>query len=209
MKKTSGLAILLSSAVISPALADQQHPEAGDWMVRARAIYVAPDEDSSISPIGGTADFSNETVPEVDFTYFFSKHLAAELILATAKHDATAEGTTAGDFDAGSAWVLPPTLTLQYHFTNWADFKPYVGAGINYTMYLDEDAGSQQSLKMDDAFGLALQAGVDVPIDDRWSWNLDVKKLYVNADASWNNGAVTADIDLDPWIVGTGVGYRF
>jgi outer membrane protein len=84
-----------------------------------------------------------------------------------------------------------------------------VGAGINYTMYLNEDAGSQQSMRMDDAFGLALQAGVDVPLDDRWSWNLDIKKLYVSADASWNNGAVNADIDLDPWIVGTGVGYRF
>jgi outer membrane protein len=182
--------------------------KAGDWMVRGRAIGILPDESSSISPIGGSADFSDEVVPEVDFSYFFTDNIAAELILATAKHDAK-DRLASGDIDVGSAWVLPPTLTLQYHFTGLTWAKPYIGAGINYTMYLAEDGGSQDSLKIDNAFGVALQAGVDVPVDDRWSWNLDVKKLYVDADAKWNGGAITGDIDLDPWIIGVGVGYRF
>lgn len=194
--------------IASTALA-QNHPQAGDVLVRARAIYISPDESSTITPIGGKADISNETVPELDFTYFFTDNIAAELILGTAKHHAKAKGTAAGTFDAGSAWVLPPTLTLQYHFTSFNSFKPYVGAGINYTMYLSEDGGSQPEMEMDDAFGIALQAGVDVPLDARWSMNFDVKKIYVDADAEWNGGAVTADIDLDPWIVGFGVGYRF
>ena len=125
----------------------QNHPQAGDLLVRARAIYISPDESSTITPIGGKADFSNETVPELDFTYFFTDNIAAELILATAKHDAKAKGTTAGTFDAGSAWVLPPTLTLQYHFTNFDSFKPYIGAGINYTMYLAEDPGCKANLR--------------------------------------------------------------
>lgn len=200
--------LLAASALSTPALAIEW-AEAGDWMVRGRVIGVVPDESSSISPIGGKADFDNAVVPEVDFTYFFTKNISAELILATTRHKATAEGTAAGDVDAGSAWVLPPTLTLQYHFTDLPYAKPYVGAGINYTMYYSEDAGSQNSLKIKDDFGYALQAGVDVPIDDRWGWNFDVKKIFVDADASWNGGGITADVDLDPWVIGTGISYRF
>lgn len=170
-----------------------------------------PDEDSTISAIGGRADVSNTLVPELDFTYFFTQNIAAELILATSKHDVTAHGTTLGEVDVGSVWVLPPTLTLQYHFTNFQSFKPYVGAGVNYTMYYGEDEGAAAvtSLKLKDAFGVALQAGVDVPISGRWGWNFDVKKIFVDADASINAGAINADIDLDPWVVGTGITYRF
>lgn len=205
MRRASWIAVCLFTA--SPALAE--HPQAGDWLVRGRAILVAPDESSTIRPIGGKADFSNQVVPEVDFTYFITKNWAAELILGATKHDATAEGTVAGDLDVGSAWVVPPTLTLQYHFDQWEQWKPYLGAGVNYTMYFDEDPGSQASLEIDNSFGWVLQAGADVPIDERWSWNFDVKKIFTKADASWNGGAVTADIDLDPWVVGTGIGYRF
>ena len=180
---------------------------AGSWMVRARAIGVVPDESSTVTGATGTADFSNTIVPELDFSYFFTNNIAAELILATSKHTATLHG--AGDTDLGSAWVLPPTLTVQYHFTDLSWAKPYVGAGVNYTMYYNEKAGALSKPDLQDAFGLALQAGVDVPIDDRWSWNLDVKKIFVDADATWNAGAISADVNLNPWVIGTGVGYRF
>lgn len=147
-------------------------------------------------------------MPEVDFSYFITDNIAAELILATAKHHAK-DMLASGDIDVGSAWVLPPTLTLQYHYTDLPWAKPYVGAGINYTLYYNQDPGAMNSINMKDDFGFALQAGVDVPIDERWSFNLDIKKLYVDADAEWNNGTVQADIDLGPWIIGTGIGYRF
>jgi len=98
---------------------------------------------------------------------------------------------------------------LQYHFTDFGNFKPYVGAGVNYTMYLKEEPGSQNSIEFDDAFGVALQAGFDYALDEHWGVNLDVKKIYVDADAEWNSGAITADIDLDPWVIGAGVSYRF
>ena len=206
---TSALAtcvLMQSAAAASEKKATQSE---GDWMVRLRAIDIAPDESSTISPIGGKADFSNEVVPELDFTYFFNKNIAAELVLATSKHTAKAHATAVGTVDVGAAWVLPPTLTLQYHFTNFSGFKPYVGAGVNYTMYYNEDGGSQQKLEIQDAFGLALQAGVDVPIEGNWGWNFDVKKIYVDADSKWNNGAIVGNIDLNPWIIGTGVSYRF
>lgn len=205
MRKAWLVTTALSLSLMMPAAQAAE----GDWMVRGRLISIVPDESSTISPIGGKADLSNEVVPELDFTYFFTKNIAAELILATSKHDATAKGTAVGTVDVGSVWVLPPTLTLQYHFTDFEGFKPYLGAGVNYTFYYDEDAGSQQRLETEDAFGIALQAGVDVPLQGNWGWNFDVKKIYLDADSKWNNGAIVGNIDLDPWIIGTGLSYRF
>lgn len=217
MKTTGLLLSLLTSLLASTALAQSATssaslnlPTAGDFMIRGRMIGILPDESSSVTPIGGKANFSNEVVPEVDFSYFFTDNISAELILAAAKHDAKVTGSVAGaSVDVGSAWVVPPTLTLQYHLTSIEGIKPYVGAGVNYTMYLDEDPGSQKSLKLDNDFGYALQAGVDVPVTEHWAWNFDVKKLYVNSNGSWNGGAIKANIDLDPWVVGTGIAYRF
>lgn len=201
------VALLMGAAMPGAALAQWKE---GDFLIRGRAIYVSPDESNNdVSVVGGKAKASDEIVPEVDFSYFITDNIAVELIAATSKHNAKAKGAAGGDIDAGSTWVLPPTVTLQYHVTRWKGFKPYVGAGLNYTMYYDEKGGAAGDLKIKDAFGYALQTGVDVPIDDRWSWNFDVKKLFVKADAKWAGGAIRSDFDLDPWIIGTGIGYRF
>lgn len=128
-----------------------------------------------------------------------------ELIAATSKH-----GLKYNNFALGDAWLLPPTLTLQYHFTPEKAFSPYVGAGINYSVFYAEDAATGfTDLKVDNGVGFALQAGADYWLNENWGVNLDVKKLWLNVDASVNNGAVRADIDMDPWVVGAGVSYRF
>lgn len=175
------------------------------FQIRARIIGVAPDDDSSVN-IGGKTDVSTETVPEVDITYFITENIAAELIAATAKHEISHD--SAGEL--GSAWILPPTLTLQYHFTPDKKFSPYIGAGLNYSYFYgeDEEAGFTD-LKVTGGVGTALQVGADYWINDHWGVNFDVKKLYLNIDGKLNGGAVRADIDLDPWIFGTGVSYRF
>lgn len=183
--------------------------KAGDWMIRARAIGVIPQESSSLN-IGGEAKVNNSVTPELDFTYFFTQNIAAELILATTKHDVKAVGSSAGaNVDVGSAWLLPPTLTLQYHFTQFEGFKPYVGAGINYTHFYNEKAGALATVDYSDSFGAALQAGVDVHLQGNWYANLDVKKVFINTTAKFNGGAVRADVDIDPIIVGVGIGYHF
>ncbi len=211
MRFFSTLLTASAIALVATSSLAANKPQAGDWMVRLRAIDIVPDESSTITPIGGKADFSNEVVPELDFSYFINSNIAVELILATAKHDAKAKGTSVSTsaVDVGSAWVLPPTLTVQYHFTQFETFKPYVGAGLSYVMYYNEDAGSQQSLEVDSDIGYALQAGVDIPIEGKWGWNVDVKKIFVDADAKWNGGGIRGNIDLNPWIFGTGVTYRF
>lgn len=184
----------------APAFAANDSP----WMVRARIIAVAPDADAHLD-IGGNVDVDTSAAPELDFSYFFSKNWAAELILATTKHEVV--HSDAGDL--GSAWVLPPTLTVQYHIDPDSNvFRPYVGVGINYSIFYSVD--DHPGLRMDygDSFGLAFQAGFDVPVGNGWSLNADVKKIYINTDVDLN-GAPIGDVDINPWVIGAGVGYRY
>ncbi len=195
-------AALQFSAGVSAA--DDKSP----WLVRVRLIDVAPEESSTVS-IGGAVSADNSLVPELDISYFWTDHFATELILATSNHNIGGVATSLGDLDIGDVWVLPPTLLAQYHFNPDGQLRPYIGAGINYTFFYNADAGALDNIGYDDGFGYALQAGVDIGLNDNWALNADVKKLFLNTDASINDGAVTADVDLDPWIFGFGLAYRF
>ncbi len=195
----------LAAALFLPATVAYAK-DAGDILIRVRGIGVVPDESGTTDALGGSIEIDNAYVPELDFTYFFTENIAAELILATAKHDVTLKNP---NVDLGSVWLLPPTLTLQYHFLPKSRVSPYLGAGVNYTIFYNEKSGGVNDISYDNSFGLALQAGVDVMVDDAWSVNFDVKKIFLNTDVSVNGGAVNADVDIDPWIFGIGVGYRF
>ncbi|MBI1239503.1 MAG: outer membrane beta-barrel protein [Alphaproteobacteria bacterium] len=188
-----------------PAAAEDWSP----WLIRGRIIGVIPDEDASVAAIGGNVKIDDAVVPELDITYFFTENVAAELILATAPHQVNHTPT---NLDLGEAWLLPPTLTLQYHFQPKDPvWRPYIGAGVNYTIFYNVN-GEAPGLDVDydNAFGFALQAGIDFPINDNWAINVDVKKLWLNTDATLT-GAVntTADVDIDPWIIGVGLAYKF
>ena len=140
------------------------------------------------------------------FSYFLTDNIALELIAATTQHDLDWSNPS---LDAGSVRLLPPTLTLQYHFMPESRWSPYVGAGINYTFFYDSKPGQFNSVKYDDGFGYAFQAGFDYAISGPWSVNLDVKKIFLDTDVSINNGANTSKAHLDPWVFGLGIGYRF
>ncbi len=186
--------------------------DAGDFVVRGRALVVKPQEDATITGgvTGNSIDIDTSVVPELDFSYFFTKNIAAELIAAVTPHDVKANGTSAGNLDLGSAWLLPPTVLVQYHFDEMNKFKPYVGAGVNYTMFFNEDAGASiTNIKYGNSFGPALQVGVDYMLDDHWMLNADVKKVWINSDVSINSGSVNADVDINPWLIGVGFGYKF
>lgn len=183
------------------------------WQIRVRVISVSPDEGASIDAIGGDVDISTAFVPEIDITYFFTENWSAELILATTNHDVEAVNTAVGNIDLGDVWLLPPTLLGQYHFTG-GNFVPYLGAGFNLTLFYGVDEGPvANDVDYDTAFGFAFQTGFDYNLNDKWFLNLDVKKAFLNTDATINatdalGATVGADVDIDPWIFGMGVGIK-
>lgn len=107
--------------------------------------------------------------------------------------------------------MLPPTLTLQYHVTSLGAFRPYVGAGINYTMFYNQSGNSADSLNVKNTFGVAFQAGFDYMLDQHWGLNVDVKKLILRPDfdATVGGSHVSGKANLDPLMIGTGITYRF
>lgn len=193
--------LLLSSLPVS----------AGDMMVRMRAINVMPDESGTPSVVKGDVKLNNDSVPEIDFSYFFNKNFAMELILATTTHKASVHKSAIDSIDLGDVSLLPPTLTAQYHH-EFGKFKPYVGAGLNYTIFYGADSGAMKSVKYENSFGYALQVGGDFEIAENTFINFDIKKLYLSTDVevkTYDGTKVTADVDINPWIIGLGVGYRF
>ncbi len=195
---------LVALSLSAPALALDDF-KAGDWMLRARALGAIPHEGSTLTGATGRIKVDDSLVPELDISYFFTPNISVELIAAVTPHNVE----TTGGVDAGDSWLLPPTLTLQYHFNQLESVKPYVGAGVNYTAFLNADAGALNAVKYSDSFGGALQAGVDVPIKDNWYFNVDVKKVFINTTAKFSPSGVRADVDIDPWLIGVGIGYRF
>ncbi|PWR23137.1 OmpW/AlkL family protein [Zavarzinia compransoris] len=214
MKRTTGLALaalVLAAGTARPAKAEGESP----WQVRGRALFVLPEESGALSTGGtripGDVSIDTSVIPELDITYFFTPNVAVELILGTTRHNAKAVNTPLGTADLGDVWLLPPTLTLQYHFAPDGKIRPYIGAGVNYTIFYGKDEPSGLSVDYKNNFGWALQAGVDIPIDDHWSLNVDVKKVFLSTDVKVRGLAVPvdADVDIDPTLVGVGVGYRF
>ena len=189
---------------------------AQNWQVRLRGVAVQPNEKAEVSTIGGDVNISNSFIPELDFTYFFNKNVAAELILGTTKHDVVDEKSALAEVDLGSVWLLPPTLTLQYHFYPTKTLKPYLGAGLNYTIFYSVDEGSVvKGLDYDNAVGFALQGGLDYMLNDKYFLNFDIKKLFlktdVNVDATnlASGLKIPAEVNIDPLLIGFGVGMKF
>lgn len=217
MRALSLLPLLATVAIPTPVFA-----EAGDVLLRVRAVVVSPTENSgSILPTfpGEEVEVSDSFAPEVDITYMATDHIGFELIAATTKHDfAGTSGTTGGIGELGSTWVLPPTLTVQYHIAPEASVRPYIGAGINYTAFHSEDsstglenAAGPTSVSLSDSWGWALQAGFDVDVSENVFLNFDVKYIDIDTTATLRNatiGTQQVDIDLDPFVFGIGIGFR-
>jgi outer membrane protein len=192
---------LIATTAVCALLSGAAFAQEGPWMVRARAVGIdMANKDGT--DLGLTVN--NKTIPEVDITYFFNKNLAAELVLTVPqKQTVSSNGVSIGTFKH-----LPPTLTLQYHFDGSPDYKPYVGAGINYTDISKVDLSAANARLDSHSWGTAIQIGVDFPIDKNLSFNIDLKKVNIKTNV-YVGAADHGVLKLNPTLMGVGLGYRF
>lgn len=239
MKKLVATLSIASAALIT---AQAQAWEAGDMFVRGGVVNVSPDASSNgvaipalgIAPIDGTSvDVDDNTQLGLTFTYMVSSNFGVEVLAATPfKHDITADLSAAGIGVApvGETTHLPPTVSAVWYPMGSTDvFKPYVGAGVNYTVFFDEEvdpalealtgslAGAAGPVPLDmdlsSSLGMALQAGFDWELDSKWHLNASVRWIDISTDAKLTNPdlgtVITVDnVDIDPWVYQINIGYE-
>lgn len=211
---TSVIALAAALATTGVASAQDFQPKAkGLLMLNVRGSAVAPSGSDPILTAAGAAtglraDVKTDYKPTLGLSYFLSDHVAVEVIATTTEHKVRARGP-ATDVTVYKTWVLPPVVSLQYHFAPKAQVSPYVGAGVNYMLFHNGKNLNGFTVKLKDGFGYALQTGVDVAVGGPWSANLDVKKVFFDTKASINGGTLKSKVNLDPWVVSAGVGYKF
>ncbi|GKS95800.1 OmpW family outer membrane protein [Acidovorax sp. SUPP2825] len=173
----------------------------GPWLVRARAVNL---DSSNKDSTGLGLSINDKTLPEVDISYFFNRNIAAELVLTVPQKQRLS--SSALNAQIGTLKHLPPSLMLQYHFDT-AGFRPYVGAGVNYTRFSSVRLPAGVSIDKS-SWGGALQVGVDIPLTKNLVLNFDVKKVYIQTDV-FAAGAKLGTLKIDPVLAGVGLGWRF
>jgi len=182
------------------------------FLIRVKGVAVVPDGKGKVTSatLNGTGITAGDSfIPELELSYFFTKNLAVEAICCLTRNAVKADSPVNGT--VANAWLFPPTVLAQYHFTDFGAFKPYVGVGVNYTHYFDVDttgALSNTSMKINDSWGVAGQVGFDYMIDRHWGLNFDVKRIYM--EPSWHDSdGLKGNAHIDPWLIGAGITYRF
>lgn len=211
--KSAALSAAIAAIMISaPAMAY----EAGDMMLRVGAAGVYPTGDSEdITPIAAGAKVEADSAWSLglSFSYMFTDNIGVGVLGAYPfKHDIEAKGSISGLGKVGSTKHLPPTVTLQYYFNNTSKFTPFIGAGVNYTYFFDEDtkgALSSTDLNLDGSWGLAGEAGLDYDINDKWMVSGQV--YYIDIETKAKIGGVPGDynVKIDPWVYFLSAGYKF
>jgi len=199
MKKSLLAAAAICALTTGAALAQSAE---GPWMVRARAVSL---QSANGDDTGLGLSINNKIIPEVDVSYFFTKNIAAELILTVPQQHTLSSSAVGGEI--GTLKHLPPTLLLQYHFEA-PGYKPYVGAGVNFTRFSDVDLTVAGAEIKSTSTGGALQVGVDVPVGKNLYLNFDVKKVYIGTEV-YLGGVKQGTFKVDPLLVGVGLGWRF
>ncbi|MGL4584729.1 MAG: OmpW/AlkL family protein [Flavobacterium sp.] len=228
-----GAALFVSGSAFAQETTSAPEKTDYKWQMRLRGVGVIPHNRADISTIGGQIDVNNNFIPELDFTYFFTKNFAAELILGTSRHTvgtlgsslpAAVGGPATANLDLGSVYLLPPTLMVQYHHQVTDNFKPYVGIGANYTIFYNEKSGVAKDISYDNKLGWGYQFGFDIDITEKFFINVDFKKLFLKTDVTVNASnlltpeaqaagttelKIPAKVKIDPMLIGFGVGMRF
>jgi outer membrane protein len=206
--------ILVLAMILAPAVT-----QAGDWVLRLRVINIDPNESSEqIGDTGSKVAVDSATVPEVDVTYMFNQRMGIEVVAAVADHDLRASGGAVGGADLGTVSLLPPTAVFQFHPFPGGLFDFYVGAGVNFTTFYSYDLSGDLAdigvtdIEFSDSFGLAGDVGLSIYFGDHLHINGDIKYIQISTDAKVRTGSDTLDtvtVDIDPWVFGVGVGWKF
>ncbi len=179
----------------------------GDWIVRFGAASVNPNDSSGelVAGVGVAVDDSQAAF--ANLSYMIGDNLALELLASTPfTHTISATGALSGE--VAEVKQLPPTFSIQYHFTPKSNLRPYVGAGINYTIFFDEQATAViSSIDLDNSLGLAAQAGIDIDFTKNWFFNADLRYINIETTATTDIGSV--DVTIDPWVLSLGIGTTF
>ncbi len=207
--------------------------KAGDWLVRGRIININPNDDSSAiaNSTAGAFPVADSKVGvndawtlDIDITHMISDNFGVELLLdPSTKHELIGKNAIAGFNKIGETTVLPPALIAQYHFSPKAQFQPYVGLGLNYTMFFKSKLtnaalagalGGVGKLEIDNKAGWVAQAGADFDMGNGWFVNADVKYIGLKTSANFTYGPglaakASVDVDINPWVYGVGIGKRF
>ncbi|ADN75220.1 OmpW family protein [Ferrimonas balearica DSM 9799] len=208
--KTKLLSLAILTALSAPAFSH----EAGDFIVRVGAATVAPNESSGQVATFGEFAVDDNTQLGLNFTYMVTNNFGVELLAATPfSHEVTLP--EAGVNDLAKLKHLPPTLMAQYYFGS-GNLRPYIGAGVNMTVFFDEKFtndldGALSDLDVDTSFGLAGQVGIDYKFNDNWLVNASVWYIDIGTDVNFNLGEdrVSIKTDIDPWVYMLSVGYTF
>jgi len=224
MRTSALVGALMLGASLLPATAAAQE-RSGSVQVKAFATAVLPngkisevETDIVGLPAATQTEANDNVVPTVAIEYFLSENLSLETICCLTQHDVDAISGLPGAELVADAKLIPATITVKYHFDLGAA-RPYIGAGAAYFIFLGEDPGAATlplgvtDFDLSDKFGLALQAGVDVPLNDRGlGISLDAKRYLIDTTARWFVGdtvAIQTEHQLDPWVVSAGLAYRF
>ena len=201
----AALAVMTS---LAPIATQAQSSSENPWMVRVRAVDLLWANGQS----GGVVQSANvkaadKVIPEFDISYFFTKNIAAELVLTYPQ----SIQIDAGGSKLGTIKALPPSLLLQYHFTNFGAFKPYVGAGVNYTIFSSRNNLGGGAYSVDNSsFGGVGQVGMDYMFDKNWGLNVDLKYATMSTNVTDSaTGANVGKLTLNPWMPAVGVTYKF
>ncbi len=177
-------------------------------LMHLRMAHINPDESADVTPTGGTLHVNVVNTPSLDVSYFLDDEIAIQFLPGLVQHEAKLTNTTRGDKDLGNIWAIAPTFLLQYHYEVTESVKPYVGVGMSYVTYIEDD---DVDIDYDSTFAAVIQAGIDVAVDEEKHWwlNMDAKKAFAGTQSTSAQGRVRGDITTNPLILGAGVGYKF
>jgi len=193
MRPTIKLMMTVALCALSTAASAQSK---GDWKLGLGLASVSPNSGAS-DTLAGSVDVDPNIRPITTIEYFIADRVGIELLASWPfEHDLNLDGS-----DFGSTKHLPPTLSLQYHFVNNSAFTPFVGAGVNYTIFFDEKTNSGADLSLDNSFGFAVHAGVDYRVSERGSLRADIRWADIDTDAKVN-GTEIGEVSIDPLIYG-------